>query len=270
MNSAIITRPVTKKRGYPHSSNTSRSLSKTIPEQPGQFFPALAHEIRNPLSSIKLAAQMLKSIVSDDYQKIYLDIILRGSVRINDIVTDILTSLRAGELRPEKHSIHQLLDETLAMAQDRLLLKNVTVRKEYAAQDRKMVMNGPKMKIALTNIIINAIDAMPPEKGQLILVTKSMNGKYVVEIGDNGTGISKENLENIFKPYFTNKAGGMGIGLSATLDILHSNHARVEVESEEGRGTRFILSFGGKSISSFPGTNQPGLCCKIVIASKGN
>jgi signal transduction histidine kinase len=69
------------------------------------------------------------------------------------------------------------------------------------------------------------------------------NGKCVIEIEDNGIGISKQNLKNIFKPYFTNKPGGMTLGLSTTLDILHSNHAKVEVHSEEGRGTHFILSF---------------------------
>lgn len=245
MNSVILNRPVTKSHNntYPLKLAESPAALRVVQEPPGQFFPVLAHEIRNPLSNINLATEMLKSVAIDDYQKTYLDIIMRGCARISNLVTDILTSLQTGELQMEKHSIHQLLDETLAIAGDRLQLKNITVRKQYTAQDCKMIMNGPKMKIALTNIIINAIDAMPPEKGQLTLVTKSTGGKYILEIEDNGTGISKENLKNIFKPYFTSKPGGMGIGLSATLDILHSNHVRVAVESEEGSGTRFILSF---------------------------
>jgi signal transduction histidine kinase len=106
-------------------------------------------------------------------------------------------------------------------------------------------VNKQKIEIALTNIIINAIDAMHPENGKLKLITKSINGKCVIEIEDNGIGISKENLNNIFTPYFTDKAGGMGLGLSTTLGILKENHATVEVQSEEGMGTRFILSFEG-------------------------
>ena len=148
-------------------------------------------------------------------------------------------------MQAEKHSIHQLLDEVLAMTEDRIMLKNIRVRKDYTTLDCKIWVNKEKIKIALINIIINAIDAMPSKKGKLKLVTKSINGKCIIEIEDNGIGISKQNLKNIFKPYFTNKAGGLGLGLSTTLDILHSNHARVKVHSDEGIGTRFILSFEG-------------------------
>jgi signal transduction histidine kinase len=84
---------------------------------------------------------------------------------------------------------------------------------------------------------------MPPEKGKLKLITRSINGKCLIEIEDNGIGISKENLKNLFTPYFTSKAGGMGLGLSTTIDILKANHATVDVQSEEAKGTRFILSF---------------------------
>lgn len=84
---------------------------------------------------------------------------------------------------------------------------------------------------------------MHSENGKLKLITKSINGKCVIEIEDNGIGISRENLQHIFTPYFTDKAGGMGLGLSTIMDILNSNHATAEVESEEGNGTRFILSF---------------------------
>jgi signal transduction histidine kinase len=84
---------------------------------------------------------------------------------------------------------------------------------------------------------------MPSENGMLRLVTRSINDQCIVVIEDNGIGISKENLENIFTPYFTDKPGGMGLGLSTTLDILHANHADVNVLSERGSGTRFILSF---------------------------
>ena len=102
-----------------------------------------------------------------------------------------------------------------------------------------------KLKIAFTNIIINAIEAMPAEKGVLRLVTRSAKGRPVVEIKDNGVGISKKNLKQIFKPYYTNRTGGMGLGLSTTFDMLQSNHVHVNVRSVPGKGTSFILSFDG-------------------------
>jgi C4-dicarboxylate-specific signal transduction histidine kinase len=105
------------------------------------------------------------------------------------------------------------------------------------------LLNRPKMKVALINIIINAIESMDSENGELKIVTKSIPGKYLIWIEDNGCGISTGNLKKIFTPYFTNKSGGLGLGLSATCDILRSNKVELNVESQEGRGTRFNLSF---------------------------
>ncbi len=245
MNTTAITRNLAKVHGYPTAANLLRPLSpsKIVQKQSGQYASALAHEVRNPLSNINLAVEMLKSMISNDDQKIYLDIIMRGSGRINDVVTDLLNTCHAEEMQMGKYCIHQLLDEVMAMTKDRIMLKNIVVKKDYTSGDCKILVNKEKIKIALTNIIINAIDSMPSEKGKLILVTKSMNGQWAIEIEDNGTGISKENLKNIFKPYFTNRPGGMGLGLSTTLDILLSHHARIAVQSKEGVGTRFTLSF---------------------------
>lgn len=247
MNPHTITPPVTKLRTYRPSAHLFKSLisPKAAPEHSGQFVTALAHEVRNPLSNINLAVEMLRSTITDDDQKLYLDIIMRGSERINVQIADLLTSCQPDEIKPEKYSAHQLLDEVLVMTEDRIKLKNISIRKDYTNNNCKILVNKQKIQIALTNIIINAIDAMPSQKGELILATRSMNGKCIIEIKDNGVGISKENLEKIFKPYFTNKPGGMGLGLSTTLDILQLNHARVDVRSEEGKGTRFILTFDG-------------------------
>lgn len=210
--------------------------------QSGQFALDLAHEVRNPLSNIKLAVEMLRSVTNNDDQKMFLDIISRGSGRINDLLLDLIAPVRAEEIKSEKYSIHQLLDEVLVMAEDRIMLKNITVRKDYGAHDCKIVLNEPKMKIALSNIIVNAIEAITREDGKLKILTKSTGDKFIIQIEDNGCGISKENVKKIFKPYFTSKPGGLGLGLVSTLDILRLNHVTVKVESEVGKGTCFILS----------------------------
>jgi signal transduction histidine kinase len=213
-------------------------------ENPSGFFTsALAHEVRNPLSNINLACEMLTSTLLDNDQKIYVDIIKRASSRINRLVTELLTSGAQDELPSDNQSIHQLLDEVLAMTSDRIRLKNITISKDYSTIDCRIWMNKQQMKIALTNIIINAIEAMPEESGKLKLITRSINSQSVITIEDNGMGISKENLTNIFKPFFTNKQGGIGLGLSTTLDILRANHGRVDVKSEIGQGTSFFLTF---------------------------
>ena len=173
----------------------------------------------------------------------YLDIILRASDRINEVVTELLTSIRTEEKEPENQSVHELLDEALNMTEDRITLKNINVRKDYSTVDCTVRIDKPRILIALTNIIINAIDAMSAENGRLKLVTKSINNQCVIKIEDNGTGIRKENLNNIFKPFFTDKPGGMGLGLAATREILLYNNAQIRVESKVERGTRFIITF---------------------------
>ncbi len=236
------------------SMNLFKSLipPKVAPEQAAPFASALAHEVRNPLTNINLAVEMLKSTLKGDDQQIYLDIIMRGSDRINALVTDLLVSCQDDDQQPETHSFHLLLDEVLAMNKDRITLKNIAVRKDFTVADCKIFMDKEKMKIALTNIIINAIDAMRPENGKLRLITRTVNGKCVLEIADNGSGISPKNLKKIFTPYFTNKPSGMGLGLSTTRTILLCNQVSMDVQSIEGKGTRFILSFNKvKSSTNF-------------------
>lgn len=222
------------------------TAAEIIKHHSGEFSSALAHEVRNPLATIKLSVEMLESVLKDDSLKTYLDIIMRSSVRINDLINQFLKYQYAEEVQTEEHSIHQLLNKALEIVEDRIKLKNIEVRKDYAPSDCKIILNEPKMKIALTNIIINAIDAMPSENGKLNLVTKSVEDKYVVQIEDNGCGMSEENLNLIFKKFFTTKSDGLGLGLPITYDILQANHILVKVESKVGEGTRFTLLFDKK------------------------
>jgi signal transduction histidine kinase len=222
---------------------TSWATPEIMNNQPAHFTTVLAHEIRNPLTNINLSVELIEAEVKNDDLKLYIDIIKRSSVRINGLINELLRYQQTDEVPADKHSTHQLLDEILETAKDRIALKNITVKKEYAVQECKIVLNRPKMKMALTNIIINAIEAMETDKGQLSLVTKSMGDKYIVEIKDNGCGISKDNLQYIYKPFFTNKPGGLGFGLAIAYDILRSDLVGVSVRSKKGEGTRFVLMF---------------------------
>lgn len=230
------------------ASRFAKSILKpvsTTPEKeaPDGFIAALAHEIRNPLSNINLAAEMLRSPLSAGEHAMYLDILVRSTARISTAVTDLLNYKHAGEVQLKEHSLHRLLDEAIAIAQDRILLKKITVIKTYSTVGSMVFINKQVIKIALTNIIINAIEAMTTGKGRLTVSTSHINNTAVIAIEDNGTGISVENLKQIFDPYFTKKAGGMGLGLSTSLKILRSNKAKIAVSSTLGKGTRFTITF---------------------------
>jgi signal transduction histidine kinase len=227
------------------------SLQKSATETPHQVLQkrlanlasALVHEVRNPLANINLSAEILESGTLNEEQKTFVDIIKRSVGRINILLSDFLNSYNGDEIHSEVCSMNELLEEVLILNKDRLLLKKVMIVKEYASRYGKILVNKEEIKIALTNIIINAIEAMPSEKGTLKLGTRLSNDKCIIEIEDNGVGISEKNLKTIFDPNFTNKPGGMGLGLSTTLDILLSNCATLDVQSEEGSGTRFTLYF---------------------------
>jgi signal transduction histidine kinase len=186
---------------------------------------------------------MLGSAIKDSDLQMYLDIILRSSMRIHNLISQLLASQETDNVTLEKYSIVRLLDKVLATLADRIELDQVLVRKDYGIEECDILLNTSKVEIALTNIIVNAIDAMTAEKRELKLVTRSMESEYVLWIEDSGCGINKENLKLIFQPYYTKKVGGLGLGLAVAYDILRSNGVRIGVESEEGAGTRFILHF---------------------------
>ncbi|MBN9379876.1 MAG: ATP-binding protein [Chitinophagaceae bacterium] len=221
----------------------SFSTMNSAPNGPTGYYSALVHEVRNPLCNITLAYDVLKLTNLDDEQRACLNIILRGSERIKDLVNVLLKLERIESIKYDLYSLQQLLEDVLIIARDRILLRNIEVSREYAAPHYKVSLDIEKMKIALINLVNNAIDAMPSKGGELKVVTRSVGQLSFVEIRDNGIGISKDNLKRIFEAYFTNKPGGMGLGLSTTLDILSANHAKVDVQSVEGVGTSFILSF---------------------------
>lgn len=218
----------------------------TNPCQPALL--ALAHEVRNPLTNINLAVEMLESDLKDPDLKIYLEIISRSSLRINELLTRLLTYDDEVIVAAGSHSIHQILEEVLDLANDRIVLKMILVSKQFVSDDFKVICDRAQVKIALTNIVINAIEAMAPGKAELRLITTLVDGAYQLRIEDNGCGISKENCKKIFRPFYTSRPGGLGLGLSTTDSALRSNKIGMSVESEVGVGTSFVLRFGQKPI----------------------
>jgi PAS domain S-box-containing protein len=203
----------------------------------------LAHEVRNPLTNVNLSAEQLESELENEDQKFYTQIIKRNCNRINDLITQLLQSSRSSEMTLIPTSIHKVLDDTLTTAFDRLQLKKIQIAKEYDTEEHLLPLDTTSLQIALLNIINNAIEAMEEGKGVLRICTRRNDQDLQLLIADNGSGISEENMQKIFEPYFTGKKTGMGIGLATTLSIVESHRGRIDVQSEEGIGTVFTLSF---------------------------
>jgi two-component system, sporulation sensor kinase C len=203
---------------------------------------ALAHEVRNPLTNIHLALDQLQPELLDEDHKLFGDIIRRNGQRINTLITELLNSFRQQETFLQSISTHELLDEILVDATDRMNLKKINLVKEYGKEEI-LKLDVPKIKIALLNLVMNSIEAMQENVGELRISTYNVGNQSYIKIKDNGVGISEENINRLFEPYFTSKPNGMGLGLTATLSILQSHRATVEVESEEGKGSVFTVAF---------------------------
>lgn len=135
------------------------------------------------------------------------------------------------------------MDESISVALDRLTLQRVKLQIRYSNEPAWIMADTGKLKIAFLNIIINAIEAMEEEKGLLEIIVDTDKIHHTVKINDNGSGISEENLSRLFEPYFTSKRNGLGLGLAATLNILQSHKARIEVSSALNQGTFFTITF---------------------------
>jgi PAS domain S-box-containing protein len=204
----------------------------------------LAHEIRNPLNNIQLSAENLEMLNgSDKHQEGLINIIQRNSIRINQMITELLESTKTLELVFEKHSLQDMVEESLSVASDRIKLQNVTVKRTFLPSPLYVFADKSKLQIAFSNILINAIEAMEADKGELSVIVNEAPDTYRVFIKDNGKGIPPEHLSKIFDPFFTMKKNGLGLGLAAAYGIFQSHKASMQVESMLNSGTTFIMDF---------------------------
>ncbi len=209
----------------------------------GRLVRTLAHEVRNPLSNIHMSLEQLGSYVKDEEQNIYIDIIDRNGKRINALITELLTSSKPTEMVFDRIVLQNIVDETIGIALDRLTLKQIKLKVNYPDAPCYIRADKEKLKIALLNIIINAIEAIDHEQGELAVAVVPNEESYSLEIADNGCGIPQESLSKLFEPYFTSKRNGIGLGLASTLNIVQAHNAAIEVKSRVGAGTTFIIAF---------------------------
>lgn len=208
----------------------------------GRLVSTLAHEVRNPLNNINLAVDQLYLDVPQE-SKMFLDIVNRNSKRIGALITELLNSSRPTEMMLNKRTLQEILEDTLQAASDRIMLKKIKLDFTFDDEELHILADAEKLKIALLNIIINAIEAMAEETGQLTVKAFTDEGYNKIIISDNGGGINEENLARLFEPYFTSKRNGMGLGLAATLNIIQAHKGLIDVQSQVGEGTTFTISF---------------------------
>lgn len=207
----------------------------------GQLAASIAHELRNPLSSIKGAAQFLQKEYEDHSAIVeFLSIIIEEVNGLNKLTTEFLDFARPMQLELKPTSINNVIDKTLQLMSVHITDNNVVVRENLDKALPEIQADEKQLEQVLRNVIINALQAMP-DGGAIGVETGPAPGGVYLTVSDTGIGIPQDKIDRIFLPFVTTKTKGTGLGLSVVQKIIENHGGRIEVRSEVGKGTSFKL-----------------------------
>jgi two-component system, NtrC family, sensor histidine kinase PilS len=209
----------------------------------GRLSANMAHEIRNPLASISGAVEALaKDLPPDDGRNRLVEIVLKESERLNHIVGAFLDYARPAPLTPIDVDLAQILDEVLLLIEHRSLPANLKIMREYP-ESLPARVDPQQMRQAIWNLCLNAVQAMP-DGGEMRVGGQALGeperGQIQIWVADSGHGIADEDLPHIFEPFYSTKAGG--IGLALVYRVLQDHCGLIEARSRPGDGTTFTLT----------------------------
>ncbi len=212
----------------------------------GRLAAAIAHEIRNPLTSIAGSVSMLSGIpeMNEDHRRL-LDIVTRESQRLNSIITDFLAYSRTKQYRFDRVDLIQLVEDTLTLVDHRMTAEKtgITIERRFPAGQAWTIADGDKIKQVFWNFCENAVRAMKGVQGAgvLTVTVESLGEDWQVGFTDTGTGMSPQQIEKIFEPFQSNFEGGTGLGLAIVYQIVQAHGGKVWARSRPGQGTTFVL-----------------------------
>ncbi len=206
----------------------------------GQLSAGLAHELRNPLGTMKTSAEMLLKNVPNENEiaREMAEFISSEVDRTNSLISRFLDFARPLALRPEVADLSQVIDRAVDEIERHRPPFDVTVYKNYSPDIRPFRFDPELMQRVFYNLIVNAIQASP-SRSSVTVKTKPVNGTVEIAVIDRGSGIDKKHIENIFNPFFTTKSHGVGLGLAIVSKIVDEHGGKIAVESEPGSGSVF-------------------------------
>jgi signal transduction histidine kinase len=213
----------------------------------GTLTAGLAHEIRNPLTAIKTLTQLLPERLEDEeFRNEFLHIASGEVDRISSLVNELLEFARPSDPRFELEEINPILDGMILLTSTESKKKKIEIVKDYLQDLPPISIDREQIKQVFLNILLNAIEATPAN-GRIVVKTRSYlkpgGSPYLqVVIADNGSGIPREFLEDIFNPFFTTKPKGSGLGLSISNQIVQDHDGYIHVESELNSGSSFFVN----------------------------
>ncbi|MBN2064545.1 MAG: hypothetical protein JW745_07060 [Sedimentisphaerales bacterium] len=231
----------------------------------GDLTSNLAHEIRNPLSIIKVNLQLLHedidymlkeatiedgfdfSLIDEPEKKLRrqlrkLTTLTGESDRLSETLNDFMRYAGKMELHPIEQDVNEVLDDLVDFYEPQAECHKVRIRRSLPIEKAVCRIDVDHFKQAILNLLINATQAMSETGGELIIRSQGSGGEQLIEIIDTGPGIPLENLEKIFDPYFTTRSGGTGLGLPTCRRIIEEMNGHITLHSEPGKGTAFTIA----------------------------
>ena len=209
----------------------------------GRLAAAIAHEIRNPLTSIAGSVSMLSGVpeMNEDHRRL-LDIVTRESQRLNSIITDFLAYSRTKQYHFDRVDLIQSVEDTLTLMDHRMTAEKtgITIDRRFTVRQAWAIADGDKLKQVFWNLCENAVRAMK-NGGTLTAAVESLGDDWQVSFIDTGTGMTPQQIEKLFEPFQSNFEGGTGLGLAIVYQIVQAHEGKVWARSKPGQGTTLVL-----------------------------
>lgn len=233
----------------------------------GEAAAQLAHEIKNPLGSIRLGVEMLREYTTADEAHRTITLVERGIQHLNKLVVDVTQFSRRRELDRTEVDLHETIDSSIDLVADRIKEKETPIEKEYSSTEISGVWDRDQLSEVFVNICANAIDASevraplkistevidPGASPALIGVPMTDTRPRVrIVISDQGAGMDEKTVRRLFEPFFTTKKRGTGLGLSIARQIIDLHGGSIDVQSERGKGTTFTIELPLDNTGSNP------------------
>jgi signal transduction histidine kinase len=207
----------------------------------GFFSAGMAHEIRNPLNSISLFVQLIKSGMEDPEKIEYTEKIMKEIARIDGILRKLLDAVKRPKFEIQNVCIDQVIDHTLEFLKSRIEMQGVKVERDYRAIPPAIKADPLEVEQIFSNLFINSIEEMHGG-GALSVVLDHNDRDILIRISDTGKGIPPEHLTKIFDPFFTTKKIGTGLGLSVVLRVVNTYKGKIEARDTNGNGALFCIT----------------------------